>query len=90
MIGLNLTLQASLTADSTFLPVVLIWLAKSTIKILFLVDIPIKIISAICEKIFIEVFKNKIKTSPPNIASGTVKIIINGWMNELNVAAITK
>ena len=33
---------------------------------------------AIWEKIFIELFKNKIKTSPPNKAKGTVKIIIKG------------
>ena len=40
--------------------------------------IPIKIIRAICEKIFIELFKNNIKTSPPKTARGTVSIIING------------
>ena len=28
--------------------------------------------------------------NPPKIANGTVKIIINGWIKELNVAAITK
>ena len=48
------------------------------------------IIKAIWENIFIELFKNKMKTSPPNTARGTVKIIINGCINELNVAAITK
>ena len=46
--------------------------------------------SAICEKILIELFKNKIKTNPPKIAKGTVRIIINGCTNELNVAAITR
>ena len=46
--------------------------------ILFFVDIPINIINAICEKTFIELFKNSIKTRPPNTAKGTVKIIING------------
>ena len=40
---------------------------------------PINMISAICEKILIELFKKRINTKPPNIASGTVKIIINGW-----------
>ena len=57
---------------------------------LFLVDIPIKITRAIWEKIFIELFKNRIKTKPPKTAYGTVSIIINGWTKELNVAAITK
>ena len=57
---------------------------------LFFVDIPIKITSAIWEKIFIELFKNKTNTKPPNTASGTVIIIINGCINELKVAAITK
>ena len=49
-----------------------------------------RIIKAIWEKIFTELFKNKIKTKPPNTANGTVKIIINGWTKELNVPAITK
>ena len=57
---------------------------------LFLVDIPMSMTSAICEKILIELFKNRIKCSPPNKASGTVYIIINGWINELKVAAITR
>ena len=39
---------------------------------------PIKITRAICEKIFIELFKNKININPPNTASGTVKIMMNG------------
>ena len=47
-------------------------------------------IRAICEKMLIEVFKNKMNTNPPKIANGTVKIIMKGWMNELNVAAMTK
>ena len=63
---------------------------RKSFFILFLVDIPISITNAICEKIFIELFRNKIKTNPPKIAKGTVRIIINGWMNELNVAAITR
>ena len=29
-------------------------------------------------------------TNPPNIANGTVRIIIKGCIKELNVAAITK
>ena len=37
-----------------------------------------------------ELFRNKTNTNPPKIANGTVKIIINGWMKELKVAAITK
>ena len=57
---------------------------------LFLVDIPINIIKAICEKIFIELLNNKRNTIPPNTARGTVNIIINGCTKELNVAAITK
>ena len=65
-------------------------LHNQQLRILFLVDIPIKMTSAICEKILIELFKNRIKTKPPNKASGTVNIIINGWINELKVAAITK
>ena len=48
--------------------------------------IPIRITSAIWEKIFIEVFNNKINTNPPNTANGTVRIIINGCINELKVA----
>lgn len=36
------------------------------------------IINAICENIFTELFKSKIKTNPPKTASGTVRIIING------------
>ena len=59
-------------------------------RILFFVEIPINITSAICEKILIELFKNKINIKPPNKASGTVKTIIKGCINELNVAAITK
>ena len=47
-------------------------------------------IKAIWEKIFTELLRNKINISPPNIAKGTVRTIINGCMNELNVAAITK
>ena len=43
-----------------------------------------------CEKIFIDVFKNKINTNPPNTANGTVSIMTKGCTNELNVAAITK
>ena len=34
-----------------------------------MVDIPIKIISAICEKILIELFKKSMNTKPPNIAN---------------------
>ena len=90
MIGLNLKLEASLIALSIFLPEVLNWLAKSTIRILFFVEMPINMIKAIWEKILIELFRNKIKTNPPKIAKGTVKIITNGCMNELKVAAITK
>ena len=37
-----------------------------------------RIIRAICEKIFTELFRNKTNTKPPKIASGTVKIITNG------------
>ena len=48
------------------------------------------IIKAICEKMFTELLRNKINTNPPKIANGTVKMIINGWIKELNVAAITK
>ena len=42
------------------------------------------------KKIFTELFRNRINTNPPNIASGTVRMIIKGWINELNIAAITK
>ena len=35
-------------------------------------------------------FNNNINTNPPNTARGTVRIIINGCTNELNVAAITR
>ena len=59
-------------------------------RILFLVEIPISITSAICEKILIELFKNKMNIKPPNKASGTVNTIINGCINELKVAAITR
>ena len=55
-----------------------------------MVDIPINIIKAICENIFIELFRNKMNTRPPKTARGTVNIIIKGWTNELKVAAITK
>ena len=48
------------------------------------------ITKAICENIFIDEFKNSIKINPPNTASGTVNIIINGWINELKVADITR
>ena len=46
-------------------------------------DIPINIIKAICENIFIELFRNKMNTRPPKTARGTVNIIIKGWTNEL-------
>ena len=45
---------------------------------LFFVEIPIKIIKAIWENIFIELFKNKININPPNIAKGTVKFEYKG------------
>ena len=38
-----------------------------------------RMMRAIWEKIFTELFRNKINISPPNIANGTVKIIINGF-----------
>ena len=47
-------------------------------------------IRAIWEKIFTELLRNRINTNPPKIANGTVKIIMNGWIKELKVAAITK
>ena len=53
-------------------------------------DIPINIINAICENIFIELFRNRKNTRPPKTARVTVNIIIKGWTNELKVAAITK
>ena len=59
-------------------------------RILFFVEIPIRITRAIWEKIFTDEFKNKIKTKPPKTARGTVNIIMKGWTNELNVADITK
>ena len=48
------------------------------------------ITKAICENIFIDQFKKRININPPNTARGTVNIIINGWINELKVADITR
>ena len=36
-----------------------------------------------------ELFKNKIKTKPPKIARGTVRIIINGW-NDFEILSVLR
>ena len=51
---------------------------KGTSKSTLVVDMPINITKAICEKMFIELLNNKIKIKPPNTERGTVSIIING------------
>jgi len=78
MIARNLLLQASKAALLIFFPALLSWLAQSTIKIEFLVEIPIRITNAICEKIFILELKSKMKIIPPKIERGTVKKITTG------------
>ena len=90
MIALNLLLQSSKAELWIFFPALLSWFAQSTIKIEFLVEIPIRITNAICEKIFILELKSKIKIIPPNTLNGTVNIITTGWIKLLKFAAITK
>ena len=88
--GLNLLLQDSTIALSTVLPETRSWFAQSTIKILFLVAIPIRTIKAICEKILIVLPNNNINIKPPRAAYGTVNITTKGCLQALKVPAITR
>ena len=78
IIGLNLILQASIMELYELFPFIFICLANSTIKIPFLAEIPIKIISPIWLKIFNEFSKTVIAVSGAINVNGTDNIIIKG------------
>ena len=76
--GLNLILHAFIRALYEFSPFLFICLANSTIRIPFLAEIPVNIISPIWLKIFKELFKKYIAANGAINVKGTDNIIIKG------------
>ena len=90
IIGRNLATDASITAGTFLLPANCFLLAKSTIKIPFLVTRPISIIIPICEKIFSVWLNNHNESTAPAMANGTVTMMVKGSIKLSNCAASTR